>query len=261
ISVSERSRPEASSSNHAFARATALSSAGSTFRGRSSPSVMMIRVSTPRRFILSGRKRDRLKMLLVRTPAREQGTWIPSVTDMPSSRRWTLSMTSVRQAILSASICNCRKEVRGRFESGSHVRRIDPGLLERFQQARAIAQHVPCSDGHRPFDLRRRQTPSFSIVIGGPVNEAFGDIIAIASTGLRRPLHVERLTICVEELSRQRTRNRPARSSASARRIPVEPLLHSFPEFSGKNRFVLPGMALLLVADLADVNWVGQQFV
>jgi len=64
-----------------------------------------------------------------------------------------LSMTSVRQA----------------------VRRIDPGLLERFQQTCAIAQDVPCSDGHRPFDLRSRQAPSLSIVNGGPVNEAFGD--------------------------------------------------------------------------------------
>src|SRR5208282_157969 len=115
--------------------------------------------------------------------------------------------------------------------------------------------------GHRPFDLRRRQTPSFSIVTGGPVNEAFGDIIAIASSGLRRSLHVQRLTISVEELSRQRTRDRPVRVSACAHGIPVEPLLDSFPEFSAKNRFVLPGMALLLVADLTDVNWVGKQFV
>src|ERR1700735_3482281 len=53
---------------------TALSNAGSIFRGRSSPSVMMIRVSTPRLLILRGTKPERLKMLLVRTPAREQGT-------------------------------------------------------------------------------------------------------------------------------------------------------------------------------------------
>jgi hypothetical protein len=120
---------------------------------------------------------------------------------------------------------------------------------------------VPCSDGHRPLNLRRRQTPAFSIVTGGPVNEAFGDIIAIASSGLRRSLHVKRLTIGVEELSRQRTRVIPVRVSAATRRIVVEPLLDSFPEFSGKNRFVLPGMALLLVPDFADINWVGQQFV
>jgi hypothetical protein len=41
----------------------------------------------------------------------------------------------------------------------------------------------------------------------------------------------------------------------------MEPPLRALPEFSGKNRFVLPGMALLLVSDLADVNRVGQQFV
>ena len=42
MSVSERTRPEASSSNHAFARATALSSAGSTFRGKSSPAAGLV---------------------------------------------------------------------------------------------------------------------------------------------------------------------------------------------------------------------------
>ena len=55
-------------------RATALSSAGSTLRGRSSPAAMMMRVSTPRRFILRGTKRDSFRILLVRTAAREQGT-------------------------------------------------------------------------------------------------------------------------------------------------------------------------------------------
>jgi len=64
MSVSERTCPEASCSNHALDRATDLSNAGSTFRGRSSPSGMMIRVSTPRRFILNRTKLDRLKTLL-----------------------------------------------------------------------------------------------------------------------------------------------------------------------------------------------------
>jgi hypothetical protein len=83
----------------------------------------------------------------------------------------------------------------------------------------------------------------------------------VTPSGHRHPLHVERLTIGVEELSCEWTRNGPVRGSAAARRIPVESPLHSFPEFSGKSRFVLTGMALLLVADLANVNWVGQQFV
>jgi hypothetical protein len=37
----------------------------------------------------------------------------------------------------------------------------------------------------------------------------------------------------------------------------MEPLLHFFPEFSLKDRFVLPRVTLLLVTDLADVNRVG----
>ena len=47
---------------------------------------MVIRVSTPRRFILSGTKRDRPKMLLVCIPACEQGTRILSVPRIPSAQ-------------------------------------------------------------------------------------------------------------------------------------------------------------------------------
>ena len=78
MSASNRTCPEASSSNQALERAIALSSAGSTLRDRWSPAAMMMRVSTPRRFILRGTKRDKFKMLLVLTPAREQGISIPS---------------------------------------------------------------------------------------------------------------------------------------------------------------------------------------
>lgn len=79
----------------------------------------------------------------------------------------------------------------------------------------------------------------FPLSLADPLTRRLEDIIAIASSGLGRSLQVERLTIYVEELSRQETRNRPVPVSASARRIPVEPVLESFPEFSGKNRSTL----------------------
>ena len=41
----------------------------------------------------------------------------------------------------------------------------------------------------------------------------------------------------------------------------VEPLVHSLPEFLRQNRFVLPRMALLLVAYFTYVNRVGEQLV
>ncbi len=88
--------------------ATAFSSAASTFLGRSPLAGMTMRVSTPRRFMLSGTRRDRLTILLVRTLAREQGTWILSVTDMPSSRSSTRSMSSTIDALASASFSSCR---------------------------------------------------------------------------------------------------------------------------------------------------------
>jgi hypothetical protein len=61
----------------ALARATALSNAESTLRGGSLLAAIMIRISTLRHFILSGTKRDKLRMLLVCTPARQQGTGKP----------------------------------------------------------------------------------------------------------------------------------------------------------------------------------------
>ena len=166
MSASERTRPEASSSNHALERATALSSAGSTLRGRSSPAAMMMRVSTPRRFILSGTKRDRFRMLLVRTPAREQGTSIPSVTEMPSSRSSTLLTISTRHAAASASFCEPAERLDADSRVALTIGRIDPGLLKRLQQACAIAQDVPRGNRHRALKLRRRKTPALSVVTG-----------------------------------------------------------------------------------------------
>jgi len=66
---------------------------------------MMIRTSTPRRFIFRGTKRVRRTTLAVRTPAREHGTWIRRVTEIPSSRTSALSMTSAKHCAASASLC------------------------------------------------------------------------------------------------------------------------------------------------------------
>ncbi len=74
--LGERTHSAGRTSNHTLARAMALSNAESTLRGGLLPAAMMIRVSTPRRFILSGTKLDRRSTLLVCTPARAQGTWI-----------------------------------------------------------------------------------------------------------------------------------------------------------------------------------------
>src|SRR5208337_3561901 len=135
------------------------------------------------------------------------------------------------------------------------------GLLKRLQQARAIAQDMPRGDRYRALKLGRRESPPFSLVAGRAVNHAFGDVIPVSPLALGGSLHVQRLTSCVKGLLCHRTRNRPVRASPSPRRILFEPLLDPLPEFWWKNRLVLPRMALLLVADLADVNRVGQQLV
>ena len=50
-------------------------------------------------------------------------------------------------------------------------------------------------------------------------------------------------------------------SSTAARCLLAQTLLHWLPDLSQQNRFMLPRMALLLVANLTDIDWVGQQFV
>ena len=86
----------------------------------------MIRVSTPRRFIRSGTKRDRLRMLLIRTPARAQATSILSVTDMPSSCSSALSYAldegTPQRRLHSA---DCRRRFDADSKVGLHVGRID----------------------------------------------------------------------------------------------------------------------------------------
>lgn len=148
MSASERAGPEASSSNHTLERATAFSSAGSTFLGRSSSAAMIIRVSTPRLLILSGTKRDRLTMLLVCTPEREQGTSILSVTNMPSSRSSALSMPSTRDAAASVSSCSRWK----RFDADSRL------LLHQANRSRT-SQAFPTSLRDRS-EHAPRQSPA-----------------------------------------------------------------------------------------------------
>ena len=63
---------------------------------------------TPRRFILSGTKRDKSRLLLVRRPAREHWTSIRSVTVMPSSRSLTLPTISTKAAAASLSAASVR---------------------------------------------------------------------------------------------------------------------------------------------------------
>ena len=73
---------------------------------------------------------------------------------MPSSRISTLLTISTSAAAASASFSQPPQEIRCRFESGSEIGRIDPGLLKRFKQACAIAQDVPRGNRLPPAQAR-----------------------------------------------------------------------------------------------------------
>jgi hypothetical protein len=78
---------------------------------------------------------------------------------------------------------------------------------------------------------------------------------------LCRPLSMERLTVRIENLSRQRTRNRAGRRLAAASSIDAQSLLHSLPKLAWDNGFMPPRITFLLVADLSDMNKIRQQFI
>jgi hypothetical protein len=76
------------------------------------------------------------------------------------------------------------------------------------------------------------------------------------------PLHVQRLTALIEQLACERT-PRPfgLAAFATTRFLIEQPLLDAFPKFSADDSLMLSGMAFLLVPDLANVDWVGEQVV
>ena len=43
--------------------------------------------------------------------------------------------------------------------------------------------------------------------------------------------------------------------------IDAQSLLHSLPKGARDNRFMLPRITFLLVADLSAMNWIRQQFI
>jgi hypothetical protein len=81
------------------------------------------------------------------------------------------------------------------------------------------------------------------------------DVIAIAAMALGRALHIQRLTVFIEQLARQRTLRRLGLTAFAPTGCSfAQPLLDPFPQRVTDYSFVLPWMAFVLVADLADVD-------
>ena len=138
-------------------------------------------------------------MLLVRTPAREQGTSIPSVTEMPSPRSSTLlddpDQTSSGIWLHAASRSGDAMLIRGLLSNRANRSRTSPappaGLRDR--SGCAVRQSRPRAQAPVPKDA------SLFPLSLATVNQAFRDVIAVAPPALGRPLHIEWLTICVED--------------------------------------------------------------
>ena len=75
-------------------------------------------------------------------------------------------------------------------------------------------------------------------------------------------LHIQRLALFIEQLACKRTSRRFGLAPlAPADRPVAQPILNPLPQFAADDGFVLPRVAFILVADLARVDWVGQQMV
>ena len=148
----------------------------------------------------------------------------------------------------------------GRFNSGSYVGRLEPRPFQHLQHPGPIAQDVLRGNRHRSLELRCSESPAFSVIARGTVNQASRYVVTVPPPRLCRPLSIERLTVRSENLSGQwASRNRAGRGSTATSSIDAHSLLHSLPKLARDDRFVLPWITFLLVTYLSGMNRIRQQ--
>src|SRR4029077_6535720 len=123
-----------------------------------------------------------------------------------------------------------------------------------LQHPGAIAEGGLRGNSHRSLELRCGEAPAFSVSARGTVNQASRYVVTIPPSRLCRPLRIERLTVRIENLSRQRARNRAGRGLTATSSIQAQSLLHSLPKLVRHNRFVLPRITFLLVAGSSSIK-------
>jgi hypothetical protein len=118
-------------------------------------------------------------MLLACIPASEQGTRILSVTRTPSSRSSIRSMRLDHTCFGIGFVFQSAARSGGRFDSGPYIGRLDLRTLKHLQHPGAIAEDVLRGNRHRPPDLVCSESPAFSVIARGTVNQASRYVVTL----------------------------------------------------------------------------------
>src|SRR5216683_378689 len=148
----------------------------------------------------------------------------------------------------------------GCIERRLQVANRHAGVLQGYGDRRLVSEHLPSGACNRALDLERWQTP----VRPGPLRpqDHFArDVVPVPTRPLVGATRVQRLTTFIEQLARQRTRDRSAVDSSVMRGLLAKSFLHLFPDGPVHDGRMLARMPNLPMADLAEVDRVGQQFI
>src|SRR5208282_1076973 len=100
------------------------------------------------------------------------------------------------------------------------------------------------------LDLERGQPPARPGLLRRPLDHFARDVVPVTASALIRPARIQRLTLFVEQLARQRTRHCSSVDGSVARGLLSQLALRTFPELSIHDRWMLARMPDLAVPNL-----------
>src|SRR5271157_5785419 len=129
-----------------------------------------------------------------------------------------------------------------RIERRLQVVNRHASVLQDGSDSGPISEQLTARACDCPFDLERWQTPARLGLLRRPLDHLARDVVPVPTRPLVGAARVERLTIFVEQLSRQRTRHRSSVDGSMMRGLLSQLALHAFPELSIHDCRTLAGM-------------------
>src|SRR5208282_2521193 len=100
------------------------------------------------------------------------------------------------------------------------------------------------------LDLERGQPPARPGLLRRPLDHFARDVVPVTASALVRPARIQRLTLFVEQLARQRARRRSSVDGSVMRGPGAKQLLRLIPDAAIHDWLMLTGMPNLPVPDL-----------
>src|SRR6516225_8956096 len=210
-SSSDRTRPVASSSNHARPRTTALISAGSHLEGwfcGASPGNTIL-VATPRRL----KSTAAVNSIVLAPGASDTREGKSPLNSAPCRTLMTICLsstmtcsTSSRTILARSSGARRRAAASGTAEQFPHLVAGHGRRTKSFEQPRRVGQRVDQDADHTIFDLPGGQPPVLSAIVCCRGDQGCRDVIAIAPAVVDRVGWREPFTLRVDQQAGQQAR-------------------------------------------------------